>query len=268
VTSALGVGGRDLSAAVGGLSTKTAMDRLDQDPAVEVIVLVSKPPAAEVAAEIRAHAATLATPVEFALLGPGEPDLTAATETVLRQLGRAVPSWPVSGEAKSSTGSMLRGLFVGGTLCDEAMLIAGASLGPIRSNIPLQPELALDDTLTAESHLMIDFGDDALTMGRAHPMIDPTLRLEHLSRVAADELTGVILMDVVLGHGAEADPAEGLTAAISGVSQPVVLAVIGTDLDPQGVQRQVLALADSGAEVHLSNANATRRAVELIGAGS
>jgi FdrA protein len=268
VTSALGVGGRDLSAAVGGLSTKTAMDRLDQDPAVELIVVVSKPPAAGVAAEVRAHAAALSTPVEFALLGAGEPDLTAATETVIRRLGREVPSWPVCGEAEPSTGSLLRGLFVGGTLCDEAMLIAGEALGPIRSNIPLEPELALDDSLTAKSHLMIDFGDDALTTGRAHPMIDPTLRLEHLSRVAADELTGVILMDVVLGHGAEADPAQRLAAAVNDVSQPVVLAVVGTELDPQSLRRQVQTLADSGAEVHLSNSNATRRAVELIGAGS
>ena len=77
---------------------------------------------------------------------------------------------------------MLRGLFVGGTLCDEAMLIATDELGPIRSNIPLSPELALGDDLDAalatDAHTMVDFGDDALTAGRAHPMIDPTLRLE------------------------------------------------------------------------------------------
>jgi FdrA protein len=268
VTSALGVGGRDLSAAVGGLSTMTAMDRLDQDPTVELIVVVSKPPATEVAAGLQAHAATLSTPVELALLGPGQPDLTAATGTVLRRLGRDAPSWPVAGEAKPSTGPLLRGLFVGGSLCDEAMLIATVSLGPIRSNIPLEPGLALDESLTADSHLMIDFGDDALTVGRAHPMIDPTLRLEHLARVAADELTGAILMDVVLGHGAEADPAEGLAAALKGVSQPVVITVVGTELDPQGLRRQVQTLVDVGSEVHLSNADATRRAVELIGGTS
>ena len=45
VTSALGVGGRDLSAEVGGLATREALRRLDVDESVELIVLVSKPPA-------------------------------------------------------------------------------------------------------------------------------------------------------------------------------------------------------------------------------
>ena len=111
---------------------------------------------------------------------------------------------------------------------------------------------------------MVDFGDDALTAGRAHPMIDPTLRLEHLARVAADEDTAVVLLDVVLGHGAEPDPAALLAPAIAAVRQPVVVAVVGTDADPQGLARQVEALVAAGAEVHLSNARATRRALELM----
>jgi len=269
VTSALGVGGRDLSADVRGLSTREAMRRLDADPAVELVVVVSKPPADDVAAEIREYAATLGTPVEFALLGPGQPDLTAAAEAVLARLGRDVPTWPVCGEAAAAqTGTALRGLFVGGTLCDEAMLIATDALGPVHSNIPLSPGLALGADLAAPAdgagHTMVDFGDDALTAGRAHPMIDPTLRLEHLARVAADDRTAVVLLDVVLGHGAEPDPGAALAPAIAAVRQPVVVAVVGTDADPQGLERQVRALVGAGAEVHLSNARATRRAIELL----
>jgi len=269
VGSALGVVGRDLSADVRGLSTREAMRRLDADPAVELVVVVSKPPAEDVAAEIREYAATLDTPVEFALLGAGQPDLTTAAERVLQRLGRDVPTWPVAGEAaRATTGTALRGLFVGGTLCDEAMLIAAASLGPVHSNIPLSPDLALGPDLAAPAdgagHTMVDFGDDALTAGRAHPMIDPTLRLEHLARVAADERTAVVLLDVVLGHGSETDPAAALAPAIAAVRQPVVVAVVGTDADPQGLRRQVAALVDAGAEVHLSNAAATRRAIDLL----
>ncbi|GEP38792.1 hypothetical protein NPS01_24550 [Nocardioides psychrotolerans] len=265
VTSALGVGGRDLSAEVRGLSTREALRRLDADPAVELIVVVSKPPAKEVATELRAYSDGLDTPVELALLGAGRPDLTAATERVLTRLGREVPTWPVTGKATAATsGQFLRGLFVGGTLCDEAMLIASSVLGPVRSNIPLSPELALGADLTAADHTMVDFGDDALTAGRAHPMIDATLRLDHLARAAADETTAVILLDVVLGHGSEPDPAALLGPAIAAVRQPVVVALVGTDADPQGLEGQVRALVAAGAEVHLSNAGATRRAIELM----
>jgi len=270
ITSALGVGGRDLSAAVGGLSTREAMRRLDEDPATELIVVVSKPPDAEVDAEIRAYAASLTTPVQLALLGPGQPDLTEAAGHVLSALGREVPDWPVTSSQPlpEPRRGLLRGLFVGGTLCDEAMLVATAALGPVHSNIPLSPELTVDGDLDADTHVMLDFGDDALTGGRAHPMIDPTLRLDHLARVLADPRTGVVLLDVVLGHGAEPDPASRLApfladAAARGV--PVVVSCVGTSGDPQDLAAQVAALAATGAEVHLSNARATRRAVELLG---
>jgi FdrA protein len=246
VTSALGVGGRDLSADVRGLSTREAIRRLDADAGVELVVVVSKPPADDVAAEIREYAAGLGTPVEFALLGSGQPDLTESAEAVLRRLGHDVPIWPVSGSAGQPTGGKyLRGLFVGGTLASEARLIAADALG------------------ADAGHTFVDFGDDAYTAGRAHPMIDPTLRLEHLARAAADAQTAVILLDVVLGHGAEPDPAALLAPAVAAARQPVVVAMIGTDADPQGLDRQVRALADAGAEVHLSNARATRRAIEL-----
>ncbi len=249
VSSALGVGGRDLSGDVRGLSTRTALARLDQDPGVELIVLVSKPPADEVATEIRTYAESLATPVELALLGPGQPDLTASAEAVLRRLGRDVPAWPVAGavSTSSTTGRLIRGLFVGGTLKNEAELIVADAVGP------------------AGGHTFVDFGADEYTSGRAHPMIDPTLRLEHLARVAEDQQSGVVLLDVVLGHGAEPDPAALLAPAVADIEVPVVVAVVGTAHDPQDLDRQVRVLAEAGAEVHLSNAGATRRAVELVG---
>lgn len=248
VSSALGVGGRDLSAEVGGRSTTEALRRLDLDETVELVVLISKPPAPEVATTVQEYAGRLDTPVELALLGAGRPDLTAAAESVLRRLGHPVPAWPVAGSAGPATrGRLLHGLFVGGTLCQEARLVAHAALG--------------------EEHPFTDFGDDAYTAGRAHPMIDPTLRLEHLARVVADPDTAVLLLDVVLGHGAEPDPAALLappiTAAVA-AGVPVVVSLVGTTADPQDLTRQSGALVAAGAEVHLSNAGAARRAVDLI----
>ena len=248
VTDALGVGGRDLSAEVGGLSTREGMSRLDADADVELIVVVSKPPAPEVAASIGSYADSLATPVQLALLGEGQPDLTAAAEAILTGLGREVPGWPVEGAtSRTAAGERLEGLFVGGTLCSESRLIAEPLLGADRCRF-------------------IDFGDDEYTQGRAHPMIDPGLRLEELARVGADPATGVLLLDVVLGHGAEPDPAAALAPVLSGLTVPVVASVVGTRLDPQDRDRQVRALVDAGVEVHLSNARATRRALDLLGA--
>jgi len=271
ITAALGVGGRDLSEPVGGMSTRHALRRLDADPATALIAVVSKPPAPAVAAELAGFASELSTPVEFLLLGRGEPDLTAGTERVLAALDRPGPAWPTWGErAASSRSGYLRGLFGGGTLCDEAMVIASEILGPVRSNIPLEPDLGLDASLAAPAHLMIDFGDDTMTSGRAHPMIDSTLRLEHLERFASDPDTAVLLLDVVLGHGAHPDPAADLGPAIRSAVEggvPVVVALVGTAGDPQGLEAQATALAAAGAEVCASNAEATRRAVALVGEG-
>jgi FdrA protein len=249
------------------------MRRLDEDPSVEMIVVVSKPPADDVAEALQDLAGTFGTPVHFALLGEGQPDLTAAAEGVLEALGKPLPEWQTwgTGTSRPAAGGHLRGLFVGGTLCKESILIATKALGPVQSNIPLSSELALGSDLAADGHSMVDFGDDALTAGRAHPMIDPTLRLEHLARVAADPSTAVVLMDVVLGHGAEPDPASSLAPAVraakesAGGGLPIVVACVGTEEDPQQLSRLASALAAAGAEVFLSNAQATRRAIELTG---
>jgi FdrA protein len=281
VSAAIGVGGRDLSAAVSGRSARAALTALDADPGTELIVVVSKPPAAEVAALLREFADGLATPVQFALIGPGEPDLTAATETALRALRLAVPDWP-SGPGRTAPAQPaggLRGLFAGGTLCDEAMVIATERLGPIWSNIPLRPDLRVAPrALTvppsaagppATRHVMIDFGDDELTAGRAHPMIDQTLRLERLAAEAADPGVSVVLLDVVLGHAAHPDPAAELAPAIAAARArgelAVVVSLIGVASDPQDPARQAAALQTAGAHVFASNAAATRFACDLAG---
>jgi FdrA protein len=277
VSHVLGVGGRDLSEAVGGLATLDALAALDADPATERILVVSKPPALPVAESVAAAAARLSVPVRSAVLSPETPDLTAAVEALLTDLGMDLPTWPSRpGPAESAVpGATLKGLYSGGTLADEAMLIAAPALGDIRSNTPLRPELdlALDPSaqdLSASGHVVIDFGDDALTVGRAHPMIDPTLRLEAIAALAASHEPAVLLLDVVLGYGADPDPAgalvPALTAARAKRALPVVVALVGTEGDPQGWSRQADALAAAGAAVFASNSAATRYALDLLGA--
>ena len=240
VSAVLGVGGRDLSAQVAARATRLALRRLAADEATEHVLVVSKPPDPAVEAEIRAL--DLGKPVTFVLLGAGHADLTAGTEECLRQVGVNVPSWPTWGTAREGTVTgEVRGLFAGGTLCAEAELIAG----PGR---------------------FVDFGDDAMTQGRAHPMIDPSLRLDALRAELADPSCGVVLLDVVLGYGAHADPATELAAVIEGARPAVVVSLIGTQADPQGLQQQADVLAGAGAELFASNAEAARRARYLVGA--
>ncbi|WP_440100902.1 FdrA family protein [Streptosporangium sp. H16] len=244
VSHVLGVGGRDLSADVGGLSTLRALEALDADPATELIVLISKPPAPEVARAVEEAVAKLGTPVVTALLCPGQDDLTSVTEAALRALGVPVPTWPswpapgtagatpaTPGTGGAGAGGNLRGIYSGGTLCVEARLIAGHGE-------------------------FTDFGDDAYTVGRAHPMIDPTLRLEALAEVPPGD---VVLLDVVLGHGADPDPSAGLAPAIAeAVARGVtaVVALVGSEGDPQGLAAQAGALNAAGAAVFTSNAGA------------
>ncbi|MEV6980443.1 FdrA family protein [Sphaerisporangium sp. NPDC051017] len=238
VSHVLGVGGRDLSAAVGGRSTLAALAALDADPSTGLIVLISKPPAPEVAETVRRAIEGLSTPMVTALLGPGQDDLTAATEKALKALGLPVPAWPSWTVPQEAGPGGLSGLYSGGTLCAEARIVAGTG------------------TFT-------DFGDDEYTRGRAHPMIDPALRLEALARTG-----GVALLDVVLGHAADPDPSARLAPAIREARErgtAVVVTLVGTDSDPQGLRRQADALVAAGASVFTSNAAAARHAAGLIG---
>ncbi|GAB2697233.1 FdrA family protein [Thalassiella azotivora] len=291
VRHCLGLGGRDLSAQVGGLAAEQALRLLAQDEGTELVVLVSKPADAGVVSRLEQVAASLGLQVEWAVLGADQPDLTQAAERICARLGGQAPAWPTwqadagAGGGQHAAGGerLLRGLFAGGTLCDEAMAVAAAELGPVASNIPLSPDWprldasgpsALREAFAAAGHAFVDLGDDTLTVGRAHPMIDPGLRLEALEAAAQDPRVGVVLLDVVLGHGAQDDPAADYApavraaverAAADGRRLDVVVSLTATSGDPQGRDATAAALAAAGATVHLSNAAATRAAVALTG---
>ena len=104
-------------------------------------------------------------------------------------------------------------------------------------------------------------------------MIDPTLRMERIATEAADPTCGVLLLDLVLGHGAHADPADELADAIRSARSTAHAdgrALPGggvADRDrrrPQGRERCAEVLAAAGASVFLSNGAAARHALELL----
>jgi FdrA protein len=146
------------------------------------------------------------------------------------------------------TPGAIRGLFAGGSLCFEARgVVAAARAVPGDS--------------------FVDYGEDEMTEGRAHPMIDPTLRDEAFVSAAADPAVGAVIVDVVLGIGAHPDPARALAPRIEkalgerGGSLTVVAAVCGTDRDPQGASSQARLLGDAGALVTRNAAHAARMAL-------
>lgn len=262
ISHGIGVGGRDLSEEVGGLMTLAALDALEADPATRHIVVISKPPARSVAQKIKARVAACAKPVTLCLLGEGGMTLTSTAEAVL---GRKLSKQSRSPAPKARKG-WLRGLFCGGTLCNEAQLVLLAKQVHVRSNVPV-PGAMESARVDAEAHTLIDLGDDEFTRGRPHPMIDPELRNDLLGQVMADPAVGLVLLDLVIGYGAHPDPAGLVARAVEAApaDRPAVIASItGTDSDPQGYSRQAAILAAAGVIVAGSNAQAAEIAAQAL----
>ncbi|HEX3607041.1 MAG TPA: protein FdrA [Candidatus Dormibacteraeota bacterium] len=269
VSQVIGIGGRDLSAAVGGRMARVAIAALEADPGTDAILLVSKPPAEAVARDLLG--APRAKPLIAAVLGVA-PDLEVGAgvrlcgtleEGVVRTLeavgvGVDDPGRGLAGRVAAAAGRLaagrtaVRGLFSGGTLCYEAQLILAGHVGRVYSNAPVRR----DDALPAPdgAHVCLDLGEEEYTRGRPHPMIDPQARLDLIRREAADPATAVLLLDVVLGHGSHPDPAGMLAPVCAEIlaapGAPAVVAyVLGTSADPQGYDRQRAILEEAGCVV-------------------
>ncbi|MGH9230409.1 MAG: FdrA family protein [Acidimicrobiales bacterium] len=277
VRHVIGVGGRDLSSAVGGVSALAALAALDGDPAVEVIGVVSKPPDPAVAGAVSAAAARCRTPVVLAPVGPQGPTLTDAAAEIAGVLGVALAEphrWRPSRPLGPARPGPLLGLFSGGTNAAEAVAVLEPRLGPVRSNVHPDPSRRIGPVDPPDgAHVLLDLGDDELTAGRPHPMIDPAVVAERVGAASApDDGAGIVVLDVVLGHGAHPDPAAVLAPALTAAraaGAATVAVLIGTDGDPQGLDRQARALVEVGAIVHRSNARAAEEAAALaVGTGA
>jgi FdrA protein len=277
VSQVIGVGGRDLDERVGGLMMLAGIDVLASDTRTEVIVLVSKPPAPSVARQVLGQACASGKPVVVNFLGGDGAAIRQAGATPATTLEEAahVAVTLARGEHVSATDGLdpelvararaqvgrfaagqrhVRGLFSGGTLCQEAALILEESGG------------------SAAGHTMVDLGGDEFTVGRPHPMIDFRLRNERIVKAVLDPTTAVILLDVVLGYGAHPDPAGALIPAVerarertveAGRALGLVASVCGTVGDPQDLARQEDKLAAAGVMLAPSNAQAARLAAAL-----
>ena len=286
MTHAFGTGGRDLSDAVGAVTAHQALDLLARDPATTVIVLVSKPPAPDVARGLLQAARQAGKPVVVDLIGYSAPALRQGNLRFVRTFDEAAAlavELANAGEEAEEQLDLdqfapgqryLRGLFSGGTLAYEALLILQDYLPVVYSNAPLKKgQNVLKNSLASEENTIVDLGEDEFTVGRLHPMMDNTLRIQRLLQEANDPEVAVILLDVVLGYGSHEDPASELapaiaqaiaTASAAGRNLPVVAVVVGTDLDPQGMDGQIEQLKAAGAWVETRNDVAVQYVGELV----
>jgi FdrA protein len=287
LTHALGTGGRDLSSQVGGLTARMALELLDRDPDTKVIILLSKPPDPDAADGIISFARGLSKPVVINFIGYGSTlqqiDNLHFTTTFDDTAGAAVKLADDSEllqqeedlplDQFNSGQKYLRGLFSGGTLAYEALLILDYYLPTVYSNAPINKEYRLKNSLVSQGHTIVDLGEDEFTVGRLHPMLDHELRIQRLEAETEDPETALIFLDVVLGYGAHPDPAAELAPAIktarskaekSGRYLEVVTVISGTDADPQDMKSQEEQFLKAGARVFHSNDAAVRYAGRLV----
>jgi succinyl-CoA synthetase alpha subunit len=297
LSQALGTGGRDLHDEIGGISMLHGLAALDADPATSVIVLVSKPPSAAVAAAVLGAAEASAKPVVVIFLGADPATISrngvygaaylaqAADMAVALAKGEEPGSGGIAvsnemhrrltdathGMAPSQ--QFVRGVFSGGTFCAEAQLIHAAAGITAYSNTPTAGNHSLERITLSQESTIIDMGEDEFTQGRPHPMIDPSLRDARIRQEVDDPATAVVLFDVVLGYGSSLDPVAGLLgvigtarAAAKAAGRTVVFIgyVCGTDADPQSRKDIMAALKAANVLVASSNAEAAAWSATVI----
>jgi len=287
ISHGIGTGSRDLSDAIGGISTMSAIDALESDQGTKVIAILSKPPGAATTGHLMDRLRRCAKPVVVCLLGSGAArsaenlrsaaTIDAAVGAALEAAGAAVPADLLSqGESLREIASAqiskmgpaqrwVRGLFAGGTFCYQSQAIFHEAGIIVHSNSPLPGMLELADPRKSRENSLVDMGAEVFVEGRPHPMIDATLRRQRLAEEGNDPAVAVILLDFILGTISSRDPVGDLLETIRGVQDAarrrgehlcVAASVCGTDSDAQGLTSQISALVNAGVCVFSSSARA------------
>ena len=298
LTQGIGTGGRDLKDdRIGGAMMITGIEALRDDDDTKVITVVSKPPAESVADKVIKALEETGKPCVVHFIGlMGQKDRgnlhfadnleEAAGMAVALAQGKeytpttfTIPESEVKKIVDRETKSMssdqkyLRGLYTGGTLADEAVILLNDDLGGIHSFDSKDPKFGLKDPHVSEEHTIVDLGEDVFTVGRPHPMIDPSTREERLRKEADDPEVAVLLMDIVLGYGSHEDPAGAMVDGIRDAKEkakkrggylPVIVSITGTAGDPQDLGKSQKTLEEAGAVVMPSNYQASKLALEIM----
>ena len=284
VTNAIGIGGRDLNAKIGGITMMDMIDAMEDDDTVKVLLIVSKPPAKEVRDRISARLSNFSKPVVTLFVGE-KPDYheegfyhaytldEAARLAVSLVRGTEVPEASVDVDTsefyKAEDNKTIKAYYSGGTLANEAAMLIKDAM-----NCKVPPEDIEGYMLQLDGNVVVDLGDDAYTQGKPHPMIDPAKRIECMQEAVDDPSTGVVLLDIMLGYGSHEDMAGSLIptikelqakAAARGRKVFFVATVCGTRSDYQGYDQAVNKLKDAGVIVCENNKLACCTAIRAIG---
>ncbi|MDD5014190.1 MAG: FdrA family protein, partial [Atribacterota bacterium] len=291
ISQAIGTGGRDLLDEVGGMTMIQGLKFLKEDPTTKVIVLISKPPSLNTMKKVLHEVSHCIKPVVVNFIGGDENIVKEASaipastleDTALRAISivnnEKLPKNIVSSckekinliakEEKSKNNKQrekyLRGLFFGGTHCEESILILQDLLPELYSNIKFQKAVQIKDANKSYKHTLIDLGGEEFTKGKPHPVIDPSIIKERLWSEGSDVNVAVILLDILLGYGAHIDPVGVIEDTLKSLKDiadkdgrhlSVVVSVCGTDKDPQNLHVQIEKLKKIGCIIMPSNAQA------------
>jgi FdrA protein len=288
ISHAIGTGGRDVYAEVGGITMLQGIALLAADTSTKVIAIVSKPPAPAVTEKVMTALLAAGKPAVVVFLGS---DLTSpakhihVVKTLVDCAAAAVklsatiyvaspvyfiPEKPIFNNSQK----YLRALYSGGTYASEAQILWSQAGLHVWSNVALNKAMSLTNPLKeSKGHTALDLGDDDFTVGRPHPMIDQRARIDRLMQEAADPSVRVILLDVVIGWGAHADPATELAKAIAQAKHiaakgkrhlAIIGFVCGTELDPQVLATQEAILQAAGMVLAGNSANAAWLAAQWV----
>lgn len=289
ITQLIGVGGRDLNEQVGGKMMLQALQSLNNDPKTKVIVLISKPPAKNVAEKILNEATKVNKPVVICFLGADNSlqesrnlhfvkfledaalkavELVTGKKTIYTRFN-IYELAKIESAKLNENQKYIRGLYAGGTLCDEAIIYLSQEFNTIYSNIHFDNKYKLSDNKISIKDTLLDLGDDEFTRGKAHPMIDPQYRNIRLLNESDDPDVAIVLLDFVLGYGAHPDPAGVAIGIIQKAKEKfmkrnqhliVIASITGTENDPQILSQQQKKLEDAGVICMPSNLQAVKLA--------
>lgn len=291
IAQALGTGGRDVKEEVGGRMLLMELKALNADPMTKVIGIVSKPPADDVLRKIIELAKGFSKPVVACFLG-GNRDMVRGSgigfADTMEDCAKMLVSlcdgvdFPADDPDRydelaraeiaryTPEQRYVRGLYSGGSLCYEGILLAEKYVGPVYSNIT-SGDYCLRDPEVSVENTFIDMGEDYFTDGMPHPMIDTRQRVARIKKEALDPTVAVVVLDCVLGYGSNPDPAGALAAAVEearslaeGRHITYIASCCGTYADFQDRAAQEEKLRRAGILVADCNAQSAKMAAAIL----